>query len=82
MGPVAGTKPECRLREARLAALREAQRWALRNPAEFYAKLTEDEKRAATKVRGLATNEATPPTDNQGLPPFYWAAFVLSGDWR
>ena len=66
----------------KLAALREAQRWALRNPAEFYAKLTEDEKRVATKVRGLATNEATLPTDNPGLPPFYWAAFVLSGDWR
>jgi CHAT domain-containing protein/Tfp pilus assembly protein PilF len=31
--------------------------------------------------RGLAPQEGEPPT-SQRLPPYYWAAFVLSGDWR
>ena len=30
--------------------------------------------------RGLAI--ADQPTDKDALPPYYWAAFVLSGDWR
>jgi CHAT domain-containing protein len=31
--------------------------------------------------RGLAPLEGEPQT-SQRLPPYYWAAFVLSGDWR
>ncbi len=30
--------------------------------------------------RGLAIPDH--PPDAQALPPYYWAAFVLSGDWR
>ena len=30
--------------------------------------------------RGLAIPDH--PADAQTLPPYYWAAFVLSGDWR
>ena len=30
--------------------------------------------------RGLAIPDQ--PTDGVSLPPYYWAAFVLSGDWR
>jgi CHAT domain-containing protein len=32
--------------------------------------------------RGLTLEEEQPPLEGQRLPPFYWAAFVLSGDWR
>lgn len=49
-----------------LAALREAQLWALNNPA-------------------LVPRGADAPPDAQAatrLPPQFWAAFTLSGDWR
>ena len=69
-------------RMGKLAALREAQRWALRNPAEFYAKFTEDEKRGSSRVRGLDLPPVTEGEANTATPTFYWAAFVLSGDWR
>jgi CHAT domain-containing protein len=50
-----------------LAALREAQLWMLREHG----------------PRGLLfTDEQTDPSTPQRLPPRYWAAFVLSGDWR
>ena len=49
----------------KLAALREAQIWMLRDKGN----------------RGLALDEDQ-PTDTGPLPPYYWAAFVLSGDWR
>lgn len=32
--------------------------------------------------RGLSIQEGQPPLEGRRLPPFYWAAFVLSGDWR
>ena len=50
-----------------LESLREAQLWMLK----------EDQH------RGLVRTDE-PKTDNapQRTPPFYWAAFVLSGDWR
>jgi CHAT domain-containing protein len=50
----------------KLEALREAQLWMLRDRG----------------PRGLVDpekNETAPP---QRLPPYYWAAFILSGDWR
>lgn len=32
--------------------------------------------------RGLDLAPEQPPDQERRLPPFYWAAFVLSGDWR
>jgi CHAT domain-containing protein/Tfp pilus assembly protein PilF len=49
----------------KLAALREAQIWMLRDEGN----------------RGLTLLDEQ-PTSAGALPPFYWAAFVLSGDWR
>ncbi len=49
-----------------LDAMREAQLWALNNPD-------------AVPRAGLNTAQ-TDTTDR--LPPYYWAPFVLSGDWR
>ena len=48
----------------KLAALREAQIWMLRDQGN----------------RGLTV--PAQPADKASLPPYYWAAFVLSGDWR
>jgi len=48
-------------------ALRQAQLWMLR------------EGRSRSFVR--EDQEAQPPKDAR-LPPYYWAGFVLSGDWR
>jgi CHAT domain-containing protein len=62
----------------RLAALREAQCWMLRQASQDAAIL-----RAAT--RGLDfLDDKNKPRLHKGdpLPPYYWAAFVLSGDWR
>jgi CHAT domain-containing protein len=59
-------------RMGKLAALREAQLW-LRREA-----ITQPEI-----VRGAHTTpEDGPPAVAGRLPPYYWAAFVLSGDWR
>jgi CHAT domain-containing protein len=60
-------------RMGKSAALREAQLWMLRD------RVSEDPESA----RGLAEIEETPKlAANKRLPPYYWAAFVLSGDWR
>ena len=50
----------------KLAALREAQLWMLH----------EGIKRGLVRVDDLEDKKPTK------APPFYWAAFVLSGDWR
>ncbi|MDX1948086.1 MAG: tetratricopeptide repeat protein [Pirellulaceae bacterium] len=50
---------------SKLAALREAQLWVLRERG----------------GRGLDLVAAKEDTSNR-LPPHYWAAFILSGDWR
>jgi len=50
----------------KLEALREAQIWMLRDKGSRAMVLENDEKRG----------------ESSGLPPYYWAAFVLSGDWR
>jgi CHAT domain-containing protein/tetratricopeptide (TPR) repeat protein len=56
-----------RQRKGRLEALREAQLWMLREG----------------RPRGLVALEPDRPADRSSrLPPFYWAGFVLSGDWR
>jgi tetratricopeptide (TPR) repeat protein len=56
----------------KLAALREAQLWMLREGA-----------KQPDVLRGLQRlpKEGRERTDGK-LPPYYWAAFVLSGDWR
>ena len=56
----------------KLQALREAQLWMLKEGA----RVTD-----GTGGRGIAVVELQPPVGD-GLPPYYWAAFVLSGDWR
>jgi CHAT domain-containing protein len=64
---------------SKLEALREAQIWMLREGVkqpELWRGLGE-----AVKLDSPA--EVSPGRrDLQGLPPRYWAAFVLSGDWR
>ena len=32
--------------------------------------------------RGLELPNDQPPDPSRRLPPYYWAAFILSGDWR
>ena len=55
---------------AKMEALIEAQRWLLRLGGEH-----------PELVRGMIRpSKKRPATDR--VPPFYWAAFVLSGDWR
>ena len=58
---------------SKLDALREAQLWMLNNGRKWLA----------TQPRGLASLKQNAPDDNDTrLPPYYWAAFQLSGDWR
>ena len=61
----------------KLAALREAQIWMMREGVK---------KPELWRGINLAAPQKLPsnnPTDaDRGLPPYYWAAFVLSGDWR
>ena len=57
----------------KIEALREAQRWLLHD---------------VDKQTGLNRGLELEPVDvaafpkSSSLPPYYWAAFVLSGDWR
>jgi CHAT domain-containing protein len=55
----------------RLEALREAQMWMLRQAS-----------KQPEVLRGLDFADQLRPREDQPLPPYYWAAFVLSGDWR
>ena len=58
---------------SKLEALREAQRWLLHEGV-----------KQPGLIRGIELPAETPEPANQqnSLSPFYWAAFVLSGDWR
>ena len=61
-----------RKKMSKLEALRETQIWMLREGA-----------KEPDLVRGLRRlPEETQETKGGSLPPFYWAAFALSGDWR
>jgi len=68
---------------SRLDALRDAQLWMLRSGKQA---IRESARRAI--ARGQETRGAEILLDdldksqNDRLPPYYWAAFVLSGDWR
>jgi CHAT domain-containing protein len=53
-------------RLSRAEALRQAQLWMLNERG----------------TRGLEAAETKIPEGEQRLPPYFWAAFVLSGDWR
>jgi CHAT domain-containing protein len=65
---------------SKLEALREAQLWMLEHGAE------QAEIRRELAARGLVAVEETGDgrqgTGGRRLPPYYWAAWVLSGDWR
>jgi CHAT domain-containing protein len=56
---------------SRVAALREAQLWLLR-----------EGKDHAEVVRGMVLLDVPRAARDGRLPPYFWAAFVLSGDWR
>jgi CHAT domain-containing protein len=56
----------------RLEALREAQIWMLNN----------GRTSGGETGRGITLEEAEDVPAGNRLPPRYWAAFVLSGDWR
>jgi CHAT domain-containing protein len=49
-----------------LETLREAQLWMLRSSG----------------LRGADRDDDPPAAGTLRTPPYYWAAFVLSGDWR
>jgi CHAT domain-containing protein len=62
-------------RMSKLQSLREAQQWLIH----------EAPKQPELLGRGLAFDphsEPQTPGRPDRLSPFYWAAFVLSGDWR
>jgi CHAT domain-containing protein len=59
-------------RPSKLKALRQAQLWMLREGGK---------KREGSKERGFDPDAKDQPETDR-LPPYYWAAFVLSGDWR
>jgi CHAT domain-containing protein/tetratricopeptide (TPR) repeat protein len=50
----------------KLEALRQAQLWLMREGGQ----------------RGVMLPEESRATESKHLPPYFWAAFVLSGDWR
>ena len=55
----------------KLKALREAQLWML------------EEGTKPGVLRGMVREEEPEKGQSGGrTPPYYWAAFVLSGDWR
>jgi CHAT domain-containing protein len=63
----------------KLTALREAQIWMLREGAE------QPGMRRELAARGLVeagTGDRGQGTGNNRVPPYYWGAWVLSGDWR
>jgi CHAT domain-containing protein len=59
-------------RMGKLAALREAQLWMLREGQQV---LEREAERRGLKLSG-------PSPSGAGRSPYYWGAFVLSGDWR
>ncbi len=62
----------------KLAALREAQIWMLRDPEARRVIRKELEMKSSTAV----ADATSPENVDTPLPPYYWAGFILSGDWR
>jgi CHAT domain-containing protein len=65
-------------RLGKLEALRQAQLWMLNHGSE------QPQIRRELAARGLIVfaGDAPVPADAPRLPTYFWAAFVLSGDWR
>jgi CHAT domain-containing protein len=61
---------------SKVEALRQAQLTILRQYSPSTRKLV------AAPARGLAPLEGGSSTKALTLPPLYWGAFVLSGDWK
>jgi CHAT domain-containing protein/Tfp pilus assembly protein PilF len=59
-------------RMPKLEALREAQIWLMRQGGDPESEV----------CRGLGIKRETLKASNGRLPPYYWAGWVLSGDWR
>jgi CHAT domain-containing protein len=64
----------------KLAALREAQLWMLEHGAEQPGIRRELAARGLKEAKG--TGDGRQGTGKTRLPPYYWGAWVLSGDWR
>jgi CHAT domain-containing protein len=75
-----------RKKMTRLQALREAQLWMLHEASkqpELVRGLAEEARRSRQEdSRGIDFAEEQIPEEGKPLPPYYWAAFVLAGDWR
>jgi CHAT domain-containing protein len=64
---------------SKLESLRQAQLWLLREGS----RNPEVIRGIVNRNRGMVRRARLPiPEQEDRLPPFYWAAFVLSGDWR
>ncbi len=66
---------------SKIEALRQAQLDLLRNPAWVEGRQAELVK-AVPGVRGAGREAVKLPAGARRSPPAWWAAFVLSGDWR
>lgn len=60
---------------SKLEAMRQAQLWMLREASK-------DPETLRGLVRGVEFFEERPPRPHEKLPPYFWSAFVVSGDWR
>jgi CHAT domain-containing protein len=68
---------------SRLEALRRAQLWMLRQSPEQLAKLRGGRERGPGAEQAVDEAKlAQAPAAARRTPPFFWAGFVLSGDWR
>ena len=66
----------------KLEALREAQLWSLHHPRAVIEELRDLDAKERTNIRGLSLAGDRKTNDANRLPPYYWAGFILSGDWR
>lgn len=68
-------------RQSRIDALRNAQLWMLRNPAEL-SELGVSGVSVRGRPRDLRSPKSVPARPQARTSPYFWAAFQLSGDWR
>jgi len=69
------------LRQAQLALLKDYRPSSTQSRGGKKMKIAPSTKDSPARKPG-AEGGATDPNASQALAPFYWAAFVLSGDWR
>jgi CHAT domain-containing protein len=69
-----------KIKLSKLEAFQKAQVWMI----ETFTPSQEEQGRGPRERQGkpLDPESARPFFKGDGLPPFYWAGFVLSGDWR